>query len=952
MIRRFHFLRKLTMTALYECLCINASATEGITPVACPESDEGLASPKSKFPSTKMKQIIILIVLLAATAVSLPANETSTSDPWLDPSYTADFYVSLQGNDSLQGSMDKPFATVQRAMQAVREEKKKTNGGIKVILRGGIYELKEKLVFTHEDSGSEETPITYEGYPGEKVIISGGREIKGWKEATNGLWTVDIPEVKEGELFFNQLFVDGERRTRARTPNKGWHRAERILPKGFLYAGNDFDPDWSNPREAIVTINYTWEASSHYVNEIDAEKKMVKLELGGGGIPWHGYAPPFEAHQRYIIENLIEFLDAPGEWHLDRKSGRLTYMPMEGESIANTSIRVPTITPTIVEFAGDPEKDQFIDYLGFKNISFRDGGAYMPREGVQVNQAAQNQNAAIVAFGLRHSTFENCEVSCIGEHGIWLRKGSQHNTIRQSHIHDLGASAVRIGEMKRAADERLWVDYNTVDNSFLHNGGNIFRGATGLCIAQSSHNRISHNAIRCFYYTGISAGWDWSPAPSSANHNIIEFNDISHLGQGELFDMGAIYTLGQSQGTVIRNNVLRDSYAHPSFDNWSLMNIGTPTGEGMAGIYLDESTQDILVENNLVYNVLGDAWCINHGKSNRIKNNIFYDNAGGIRMNSGHNEVSVEITNNIIVSSQSRMTGGGWTEHEIINSNLYYKLGDEPYFFNGGTFQEWQQRGFGKGSILAEPGFVDAENRNFDLKRNAAAFRIGFKPFDWRKAGLYGDKEWTSLPDKIERRPDRLTEIPERSPETIDDDFDYEGASIRGVPMRCKMHSAGISITDTKSKSGTSSVMVDCKNSTPYFYYEPHFVEDTQLYISMDLFNSAERTSEIILGSRDLMSGRQIDGFWLVLGKDGVLRSDGREILKYPVGKWFKIRIDFAVGPSRSNTFTVSIDEGEKASLQIPDNFHYLNWFAVLTGAANRYGLYYIDNLKLQRSAK
>jgi|GEM_PF-1905363 len=122
----------------------------------------------------------------------------------------------------------------------------------------------------------------------------------------------------------------------------------------------------------------------------------------------------------------------------------------------------------------------------------------------------------------------------------------------------------------------------------------------------------------------------------------------------------------------------------------------------------------------------------------------------------------------------------------------------------------------------------------------------------------------------------------------------------------------------------------------------------TRLYISMDLFNSPERPSEIILGSRDLMSGSMIDGFWLVLGKDGVLRSDGREILKYPIGKWFKIRIDFGVGPSRANTFTVSIDEGEKASLQIPSNFHYLNWFAVLTDAENKDGLYYIDNLKLQ----
>ncbi|RPH89849.1 MAG: hypothetical protein EHM72_19825, partial [Calditrichaeota bacterium] len=144
------------------------------------------------------------------------------------------FYISPAGNDQWSGRFaeptttdDGPFASIDRAMQAVRDLKAQDSliVPVTVYLRGGLYELNEPIVFTPEDSGTPQAPITYCAYEDESVILSGGKRIVGWQQV-DSLWVVDLPQVRDSGWRFQQLYVNGERRFRARTPNTGYFRVK------------------------------------------------------------------------------------------------------------------------------------------------------------------------------------------------------------------------------------------------------------------------------------------------------------------------------------------------------------------------------------------------------------------------------------------------------------------------------------------------------------------------------------------------------------------------------------------------------------------------------------------------------------------------------------------------------------------------------------------------------
>ena len=175
-----------------------------------------------------------------------------------------------------------------------------------------------------------------------------------------------------------------------------------------------------------------------------------------------------------------------------------------------------------------------------------------------------------------------------------------------------GLWAVKISEVRagRWFFEQLYVNSHVrVDNNIIRSAGHIWPDAVGVLIGHSGDNQVTHNDISGMPYTGISAGWRWGYGAVPSVRNTIAFNHIHHLGWDVLADMGGIYTLGESPGTVLRNNVIHD-----------IEGVGD---SGMHGLYNDNSTSQMVLENNLVYNVRDGAYQIGSGKGNTLRNNVF-----------------------------------------------------------------------------------------------------------------------------------------------------------------------------------------------------------------------------------------------------------------------------------------------------------------------------------------
>ena len=234
------------------------------------------------------------------------------------------------------------------------------------MLRGGVYRRVAPLVLGPEDSGSPESPVIYQPYPGEKAVISGGRPITGWKPGPDGVWTAGLPEVKSGAWTFRQLFVNDQRRSRPRWPKQGTLTAAgapQIDTSGWVgnlpadgdqwskrtiqFRPGDLRPDWTNLDDVEVVLLQFWMEARLRIQRIDPNKNVV-LFTGGS---WR----PLTWSWGYYVDNVFEAFDAPGTWYLDRKHGILSYRLAPGEEMEKLQIVAP-VTEQLVRLEGDPAR--------------------------------------------------------------------------------------------------------------------------------------------------------------------------------------------------------------------------------------------------------------------------------------------------------------------------------------------------------------------------------------------------------------------------------------------------------------------------------------------------------------------------------------------------------------------------------------------------------------------
>ncbi len=891
------------------------------------------------------------IALILATAC-LWASAPTCAAP------QADYYVATDGNDAWSGTLpapdqagtDGPFATIERARDTVREI---TGRPATVLIRGGRYQLRKPLRFSPEDSRDEAAPVTYAAWPGERPVFSGGRLVRGWQPAAGGLWTTTISAVERGQWNFRQLFIDGRRATRARTPNEGYYRILDLVAEDKLG-----DQRWSNGVDRFLVepgqvrawpdltqveaiVYHSWETSRVPIAAVDEDTGLVTLAG-----PTRSRPLAWDPEQRYYIENAPDALDEPGEWRLDRTSGVLTCWPLPGEDMRSAEVIAPVLE-TLVIFDGSPGEGSFVRNIHLSGLSFQHADHPLPPEGHGDAQAAASVPAAVMATGALDCVIERSEVAHVGMYGIWLRAGCKRNRIEQTHVHDLGAGGLRIGETAMATEDVAEASHNVLHNNYIHDGGHIYPAGVGIWIAQSGNNRVTHNEIHSLNYSGMSLGWTWRAAPSRTLGNLIEKNHIHHVVRGVLSDGGGIYTLGTQTGTVLRGNLIHDVFPY----------MGKPP---MAwGIYFDQGSNGITVEDNIVYNTLTGG-IMNTGQfGNVVRNNIFAHSArqAAWRYARAEGEPSV-VERNIFYLTQGELfhadSGAADTE-TIWDNNLYWRTDGVPVTFYEETLEQWQAKGLGLNSRVEDPRFVDAARYDFRLREDSPALAMGIEPIDSSDAGLVGEPEWTRLPEQANFPKTVLPPVPPPPPPmTLDESFESTpvGSVAALATTSAGEGDASILVTDETAAHGSRSLkFIDAPGLQhiwdPHLYYHPNQREGMAT-VSFSL--RVEEGAEIAIEWRDAAQPFRIGPSLRITGNE--LRAGERTLMTIPFGAWMRLQMTCGLGSMATGTYDLTVQpevDQERNFGELPcgsPEFARLKWLGFVS-LANDDATFYIDRLKL-----
>lgn len=657
---------------------------------------------------------LIYSIFISAFCLALPSAAFASDDIFVNPN----------GNDAAAGDAANPLATVEAAI-------KKAGKGTTIHLGEGTFRITSPIEISATD-------ISIIGAGTGKTSISGAVQLPHFKEYAKGIWYIDLSGALPGAGSIRQLFVNGKRAVLARTPNGidcfmtgegsevlidtvSARGSRQGLSAGLISLSPEqmkaLDGiDKTNPQNVTITFLHKWDVTKRALWSVD-DKKSIMYFAGNSQKPWNHV---WEVSQFYF-EGDKSFMDDAGEYFYDEGEMRLYYIPREGEAIETSTAEIPVVRQFVTI------KDS--KNINFKNLTFEYSKLPLSWKGLDPTQGAASSDASVMVSGSQGISFTDCEVAHTGNYGIWFKEGCEGCSVSHCYIHDLGIGGVKIGSMSLSDPVTKNV---TVDNCIIKDGCHDIECGEGVIIFHSSDNAVTHNEICDFYYTGVSVGWVWGYTPSPAKRNKIEYNHIHHIGWGLLSDMAAVYTLGLSEGTVVSNNVVHDILS---------------LGYGGWGLYTDEGSTGILMENNLVYNCKSGGFHQHYGENNIIRNNIFLNQSlAQLEATRVEDHNSFTFASNVVCYTNGDMWGHSWDKvHFKADNNLYWHFGGEVSF-NGQTIQQWRDStGKDLRSIIADPKFVNISDGDYHMKNSRALKRIGFKQFDWTQAGVYGDDSWKKL---------------------------------------------------------------------------------------------------------------------------------------------------------------------------------------------------------------
>ena len=689
------------------------------------------------------------------------------------------------------------------AIETIRKERNNGyRGAWEIRVSSGVHEVKETIEILPEDSVTVDAPINWIGEDG--AILCGGKVIEGWKETSDGLWVTDAPCDKSGKIvFFESLYAFDRRLERAKLFDfdelkmlDDWHESAVTNKDGTVTWVETIRID--DPRidvfakmskEELSLVRYgviaKWSFGCFSPVSFNPKTREFKFHLKKKLYDWGAWTPRGNNHSTKSIirfENVRSGLEVPGSWFYDGANKKIFYRPLAGEKISEFKPYAPTSgLVNLIRMQGDVEKGDFVHDINFKNIAFTgttSAGERLPSGLVQQYQlqAAYLSSAAIFGEGVHRVTFDKCQVRDTENYGIFLGRGCVSNKITNSKFTNLGAGGIWLGDtiagpqwmtktkspgLIAPAQNRIplltkkihYMDnpanaFNVIDNCEVSLCGRVNPEGCGIVFTHVSDSTITHCDIHDLYYTGVSLGWTWGFLGSVAQRNTVSFNRIWDIGKGIMSDMGGVYTLGASFGTSISNNIIHSVKAF-AYGGW--------------GLYNDEGSEGIVMENNLVYDTSNASYNMHYGRENVVRNNILaYADTHQISFTCTFAQRLVTFENNIIYSHgkngnavfkpprvfyDTTYADIHWSSNIIWSASGVVNSTYEPYsplFFGMDRIKEktppYPLHYSNITGFFTDPKFENVEKRDFRIKDDSPVLKYGFKPWDFSLSGLRKNK--------------------------------------------------------------------------------------------------------------------------------------------------------------------------------------------------------------------
>ena len=553
-----------------------------------------------------------------------------------------EIWISPKGSDFNDGTRQFPKATLTSALRQAREwrrtEDNRIQGGITIYMEGGTYAFYEPVFIRPEDSGTKESPTIIRSVGDEKVILSGGISINGWKKQGK-VWVADVPVFNGRPLDFRQLWVNGKKAVRARDV-EDFEKMNRICSvdekNEILYVpavsirrlidnkGN------LKAKYAEMVLHQMWCVANLRIRsvEVQGDSAAIRFHQPESRIqfehPWPRPMVTTDGHNSaFYLTNARELQDVPGEWYHDIDARKVYYYPREGEKMQEAEVIVPAVE-TLVRVEGT--LDRPVCHIRFEKITFSyttwmrpsekghvplQAGMYLT-DGYRIdpkmqrnylNHPLDNQGwlgrpaAAVRVVAARQIDFERCRFEHLGSTGLDYEEAVQGGVVRGCLFRDIAGNGLLVGSFSPAAhethlpydpaDRREVCTQQHINNCYFTEIGNEDWGCLAIAAGYVGDVNIEHNEISEVPYSGISLGWGWTQTVNCMRNNRVHANLIHHYAK-HMYDVAGIYTLGSQPKSYVTENcvhsIYKPGYVHDP-NHWFYL-------------YTDEGSSFITVRDN------------------------------------------------------------------------------------------------------------------------------------------------------------------------------------------------------------------------------------------------------------------------------------------------------------------------------------------------------------------